>query len=160
MRFTRITASVAAIAMAVSLSACENAGTKETAGTLVGAGLGGLAGSFIGSGAGRAAAIAGGVIIGGLIGNQIGKHLDQQDRAYAQNTASRSMASAPTGTSSSWRNPDSGNSGTVTPTTDTYTGPNGRPCRDFNHSITLANGQQDSVKGTMCMNPNGSWETI
>ena len=24
---------------------------------------------------------------------------------------------------------------------------------------TLANGQQDNVKGTMCMNPNGSWET-
>jgi surface antigen len=160
MTFTKITASVAAIAMAVSLGACENAGTKETAGTLVGAGLGGLAGSFIGSGAGRAAAIAGGVIIGGLIGNQIGRHLDNQDRAYAQQTAQRTMASTPTGTSSSWRNPESGNSGTVTPTTDTYTGPNGRTCRDFNHTITLANGQQDNVKGTMCMNPNGSWETI
>ena len=160
MKFTKLTASAAAVAMAVSLSACENAGTKETAGTLVGAGLGGLAGSFIGGGAGRAAAIAGGVIIGGLIGNQIGKHLDQQDRAYAQQTAQRSMETTPTGTSSSWRNPDTGNSGSVTPTTNTYTGPGGRTCRDFNHNITLASGQQDNVKGTMCMNKDGSWETI
>lgn len=160
MRVTKFTAAIAAIAMALSLGACENAGTKQTAGTLVGAGLGGLAGSFIGSGAGRAAAIAGGVILGGLIGNQVGRYLDNQDRAYAEQTAQRTMQSTPTGTSSSWRNPQSGNHGTVTPTTDTYTGPDGRPCRDFNHTITLANGQQDHVKGTMCMNPNGSWETI
>jgi len=144
--------------VALSLAACQGTGPKETFGTLGGAAAGGLIGSQIGSGSGKAAAILAGVLIGGLIGNQIGRHLDDQDRAYAARAAARSF-DGPPGSTSSWRNPNSGNQGTVRPTTDTYSGPDGRPCRDFNHEITLADGRREVIRGTACQNPDGSWET-
>ena len=145
--------------VALSLVACQGSGPKETIGTLGGAAVGGLIGSQIGSGAGRGVAIAAGVLIGGLIGNQIGRKLDDQDRAYAARAAQQSFE-GPTGSTSAWRNPNSGNQGAVRPTTGTYPGPNGRPCRDFNHEITLADGRRDTIRGTACKNPDGSWETL
>jgi surface antigen len=144
--------------VALSLAACQGTGPKETVGTLGGAAAGGLIGSQIGSGSGKAAAILAGVLIGGLIGNQIGRSLDDQDRAYAARAASRSF-DGPPGSTSSWRNPNSGNHGTIRPTTGTYTGPSGRPCRDFNHEITLADGRREVIRGTACQNADGSWET-
>jgi len=144
--------------VALSLVACQGAGNKEVVGTLGGAAVGGLIGSQIGSGAGRGVAIAAGVLIGGLIGNQIGRSLDDRDREYAAQAAARSF-DGPPGSTSSWRNPNSGNRGTVRPTTNTYSGPDGRPCRDFNHEITLADGRSEVIRGTACQNPDGSWET-
>ncbi len=145
--------------IAVSLAACQGTGPKEGVGTLVGAGLGGAIGSQIGSGSGRGVAIVAGIIIGGLIGNQIGRAMDEQDRAYAQQTAQQSLQYSPSGTTSSWQNQQSGNSGQFTPTTGTYTGPNGRPCRDFSNTVVMKDGRQQTVQGTACMNPDGSWET-
>ena len=145
--------------LAVSLAACQGTGPKETVGTLGGAALGGLIGSQIGSGAGRGIAIAAGVVIGGLIGNQIGKSLDRQDQEYAARTARQSFDQGPTGSTSAWRNPESGNQGRFTPTSDTYQR-GGRRCRDFTHEITLADGRRDVVRGTACQNQDGSWETI
>jgi surface antigen len=146
--------------VALSLAACQGAGTKETVGTLGGAAAGGLIGSQIGSGSGRTAAIIAGVLIGGLIGNQIGKALDEQDREYARRASQQSLSYAPTGSSSAWRNPESGNSGNFRPTTGAYAGPNGRRCRDYEHEITLRNGQRDIVRGQACQNQDGSWETL
>lgn len=150
---------VAVPAIALSLVACQGAGPKESVGTLGGAALGGLIGSQIGSGAGRGIAIATGVIIGGLIGNQIGRALDRQDQEYARQAAYQSFNQGPTGSSSAWRNPESGNSGYITPTTDPYQR-QGRNCRDFTHTITLADGRQEVVRGTACQNADGSWETL
>ena len=57
-------------AAALSLGACvSDQGDKQTLGTLIGAGLGGLAGSQIGSGTGQLAAVGAGVLLGGLLGN-------------------------------------------------------------------------------------------
>jgi len=144
--------------VALSLVACQGTGPKETVGTLGGAAAGGLIGSQIGSGSGKAAAILAGVLIGGLIGNQVGRSLDDRDREYAAQAAARSF-DGPPGSTSAWRNPNSGNSGMVRPTTGTYAGPDGRPCRDFNHEITLADGRREAIRGTACKNPDGSWET-
>lgn len=146
--------------VALSLVACQGSGPKQTVGTLGGAAAGGLIGSQIGSGKGRVAAIIAGVIIGGLIGNQVGRALDDQDRAYAQQASQRSLSYAPTGSTSAWRNPQSGNSGNFRPTTGAYVGSQGRTCRDFEHEITLRNGQREIIRGSACQNPDGSWETI
>ncbi len=156
----RVLTLLAVPVVALSLAACQGAGTKQTVGTMGGAAAGGLIGSQIGSGKGRVAAIIAGVVIGGLIGNQIGKALDDQDRAYARQASQRSLNYAPTGSTSAWRNPQSGNSGNFRPTTGTYVGSGGRTCRDFEHEITLQNGQRDIVRGSACRNPDGSWETI
>ncbi len=65
-------------AAALSLAACaSDQGDKQTLGTLIGAGLGGLAGSQVGSGTGQLAAIGAGVLLGGLLGNEtISEHPD------------------------------------------------------------------------------------
>ena len=114
-------------AAALSIAACaEDAGDKEAVGTLVGAGLGGLAGSQVGSGSGKLAAVGVGVLLGGLLGRHVGKSLDRADRIAADHAAQQSFEHERIGTTTSWSNPDSGHSGTFTPTR-TYQTARGQP---------------------------------
>ncbi len=142
----------------LSLGACEGKGDKEIGGTLLGAGLGGLAGSQIGSGTGQLVAVGAGVLIGGLLGNEIGKSLDKADQAYAERNAQQTLETAPTGTTATWVNPDSGNSGSVTPTA-TYQSASGEYCREYQQTITVG-GEQQSAYGTACRQPDGSWKLV
>ena len=107
-------------------------------------------------GGGRDIAIAAGTLIGAGLGNQIGKSLDRADRAALQQTTQRSLESSPSGQTTSWTNPDSGNSGTVTPQ-PAYTNASGQYCREFQQTITVG-GEQQSGYGTACRQPDGSWE--
>ena len=148
-----------ALSAMLSLSACvTNQGEKQTLGTLIGAGLGGLAGSQIGSGTGQLAAIGAGVLLGGLLGSEVGRSLDKADEAYLANNAQSTLETAPTGASSSWVNPDSGNSGSLTPT-HTYATASGQPCRDYHSTVTI-DGQTEDVYGTACREPDGSWRFV
>ena len=148
-----------ALAAMISLSACVNdQGQKQTMGTLIGAGLGGLAGSQIGSGTGQLAAIGVGVLLGGLLGSEIGKSLDKADQTYLSNNAQSTLESGPTGSASSWVNPDSGNSGSLTPT-NTYATASGQPCREYHSTVTI-DGQTEDVYGTACREPDGSWRFV
>ena len=88
---------------------------KTTVGTLGGAALGGWAGSNIGKGSGQLAATAAGTLIGAFIGYGIGESLDNVDRLYAERTAQGALEQNPSGVSSTWSNPDTGNYGSVTP---------------------------------------------
>lgn len=143
--------------MSLSVAACSSdAGQKEQVGTLLGAGVGALAGSKIGGGGGRDIAIAAGALLGAGLGNQIGKSLDRADRLAIQQTTQRSLESVPSGQTTSWTNPDSGNSGTVTPQ-PAYTNASGQYCREFQQTITVG-GEQQSGYGTACRQPDGSWE--
>ena len=83
-------------------------GTKTTIGALAGAAGGGLLASQLGGGA---TGIAAGVLLGGLLGGAVGNVLDQNDREYANQTTQQSLEASSTGSTSSWQNPDSGNSG-------------------------------------------------
>jgi len=146
-------------AAALSLGACvSDQGNKQIGGTLIGAGLGGLAGSQIGSGTGQLVAVGAGVLIGGLLGNEIGKSLDKADQVYAERNAQQTLETAPTGASSSWVNPDSGNSGSITPTA-TYQSETGRYCREYQQTVTVG-GELQSAYGTACRQPDGSWEIV
>jgi surface antigen len=60
------------------------------------------------------------------------------------------------GQTSTWRNPDSGNSGTVTPV-QTYENASGKDCREFETSI-FVDGEQEKGTGTACRQPDGSWQ--
>jgi predicted lipid-binding transport protein (Tim44 family) len=76
---------VVVAALSLTICACsDTGGYKAPAGTLIGAGLGGLGGSYIGHGAGRIAAITGGALLGGFLGNQAGQSLDRADYVYRQ----------------------------------------------------------------------------
>ena len=92
MTLTRRTRATVATAMALVvaaglLGACvsngqNGYGMKQGAGTLLGAGLGGLAGSKFGGGKGQLAMVAAGTLLGGFLGNEIGASLDRADQAY------------------------------------------------------------------------------
>ncbi len=155
----KTTRTAIALAAMVSLAACVNdSGQKQTLGTLIGAGLGGLAGSQIGSGTGQLAAVGAGVLLGGLLGSELGKSLDKADRLYADRSAQQSLETTRSGYTSSWSNPDSGNSGTFTPTR-TYTASQGLPCREYQTTVTI-DGQTQQAYGTACREPDGSWKIV
>ena len=139
---------------------CDTTGTsgEEVVGTLLGAALGGLVGSQIGSGSGRKVAIAAGVLAGGYAGNRIGNKLSCKDQEYQYDTTQSTLEYKPTGGSAAWVNPDSGHSGSVTPTR-TYISASGTPCRDFTQSVTV-DGQRENINATACRQPDGSWKVI
>jgi len=125
---------------------------KTALGGMLGAAGGGLIAAAAGGGA---AGIVGGVLLGGLVGGAIGNSLDQRDRELAYQNAQRTFESARTGQTSTWRNPDSGNSGTITPTR-TYQS-DGQYCREYQQQITVGGQVRDSY-GTACRQPDGSWK--
>ena len=145
-----------AVAGALSLSACsETAGGKETAGTLLGAAGGALLGSQVGGGSGQIFAAIGGGLLGAYLGNQVGQSLDNADRAAMKQSAQYSLEATKVGHTSNWSNPDSGNSGTITPT-NTYQAPSGEYCREYQQTVTIG-GETQQAYGTACRQPDGSW---
>jgi surface antigen len=152
-----------AVATALSPQAraeCERSGTsgEEVMGTLVGAALGGLVGSQIGSGTGRKVAIGAGVLAGGYMGNRIGRKLSCQDQEYHYDTTQSTLEYKPTGGTAAWVNPDTGHSGSVTPTR-TYVSADGTPCREFTQTITV-DGERENVQATACRQADGTWQIV
>ena len=143
------------IILALALGACQPGQlNKETGDTLVGAGLGALVGSQIGSGGGQLAAVAVGALAGAYLGSEIGKSLDRADQLAMERNSQSTLESAPTHQVSSWRNPDSGHSGTMTPTR-TYQSPQGRNCREYTKTVTI-DGRTETVRGKACRPHDGT----
>lgn len=147
---------IPALVCAAMLSACEGAGNKQIGGTVVGGALGGLLGSKIGSGRGQLVGVGLGALLGAFLGSETGKSLDKADEAYARQTAQHAFETTPAGTRTQWHNPDTGNTGTITPT-KTYENPDGSYCREFQQTITVG-GKSESAYGTACRQPDGSWK--
>lgn len=150
------------LAATLALTACQQdpygpGMNKQTGGALVGAGLGGLVGSQFGAGGGKAAATLGGVLLGGLLGSEVGKSMDRADRAYADQATNRALALGTANQTVEWRNPDTGNYGTVVPRQayrrgDSY-------CREYTQTVFVGGRRQEAV-GTACQNPDGSWQIV
>ena len=155
------------MALAISLTSASILGgcvtdieknPKQTMGKILGAGLGALTGSQIGSGKGQMVAVAVGALAGAWFGGEIGESLDKADRAYMRRNTQESLERGRTGTTSSWNNPDSGNSGTVTPT-QTFQKADGQYCREFEQTVYV-DGKEQSATGRACREPDGSWKVI
>lgn len=149
-----------AMILSVGLAGCESmqgAGTKQKVGAVGGAVLGGTLGSKVGKGNGQLWATGIGVLLGALVGSEVGKSLDKADMVYAQR-ANHQAHSAPLGEEISWNNPESGNSGSVTPTRDGKDTA-GRYCREYQQTIYVG-GQQETGYGIACQQPDGSWEIV
>ena len=144
--------------IAVALIGCEGYGPKQTGGAVIGGAAGGLLGSQIGHGSGRLAATAAGALLGALAGSSVGQSLDRADQMYASRSTQTALERAPVGTATTWTNPDSGHSGTVTPVR-TYQTAGGQYCREYQQSVTV-NGQSQSAYGTACRQPDGSWKIV
>jgi surface antigen len=123
--------------------------------------LGGLLGA--GAGAGIAALAGGspGVIVasalgGALVGGFIGNKLDDRDKRMATQAATQAFEQNPSGQASAWNNPDSGHSGSITPT-KTYQLASGQYCREYTQTITIG-GEQHQTYGTACRQADGTWK--
>ncbi|MBO6785146.1 MAG: glycine zipper 2TM domain-containing protein [Alphaproteobacteria bacterium] len=155
----RIKAIAPLVAAAMLLAACAQDGSQnQTAGTIVGGIAGAVLGSQVGGGSGRIVATAVGTLAGALIGNEIGKSLDRNDKA-AMRDAEQQAHAAPVGETVAWSNPDSGNSGTVTPVREGRSNQTGAYCREYQTTVTV-DGRQEEAFGTACQQPDGSWKIV
>lgn len=157
MRIFRILAVALAGLLAVACADTQTA-NKQNVGTVLGGIGGAVAGSAFGSGSGRLVGVAAGTLLGALAGSEIGKSLDRADQAYINQTSSRALEQNPTNQPAQWRNPDSGNTGTVTPTR-TYQTNTGQYCREFQQTVTV-DGRSESAYGTACRQPDGTWKIV
>lgn len=156
------------VAVSALVSACQQNGApgagvmnggninKQDIGTLGGAVAGGIIGSNVGKGKGAIAGTIAGTLLGGVIGNSIGKSLDNADMAAYNATSQKALETAQPGQSLPWRNPQSGNSGTVTPS-NYYQNANGQYCREYSQTIVVG-GKKEQAFGKACRQPDGSWQ--
>ena len=145
--------------VALSLTACEGmGGQKQTGGTILG-GIGGAAiGSQFGKGTGQIVGVAAGTLLGALVGSEVGRSLDKADLEYA-NRANAQATSAPVGAPIRWNNPQSGNSGIVTPVRDGVDSATGAYCREFQQTVNIG-GKTQQAYGTACRQPDGTWKVV
>ena len=139
------------------LTGCAGTYNKAT----TGAALGAITGGALAYGLGKDSSkkdlwLIAGAAAGGLIGNNIGAKLDERDRLLLGETLQQTMEHGPTNSVGSWNNPDSGNSGTVTPT-QTMLSANNQPCREFTTTVNIG-GELSQAYGTACRQNDGSWK--
>ncbi len=153
---------VAASVLSLTLIGCTNTDgsprssvSKSDIGTLLGGAGGAALGAQFGKGKGQLVGVAVGTLLGAGLGNQIGASLDRADLAYYNRVSQNTLETAKTGSSVAWQNPDSGTSGTITPTR-TYQA-NNTYCREYTQTIFVG-GQQQQGHGTACRQPDGSWQ--
>ena len=157
MRTKRIVTLIVATGLLAACAQQQNA-PKQTGGTLIGAAAGGLLGAQFGGGAGKLAAVALGVLGGAFLGSEVGKSMDQTDRQAAAGAQSVALETKPSGQPTTWTNPDSGNSGTVTPIR-TYQTPQGTNCREYRHDVKIGD-KTETVIGQACRQADGTWKVV
>ncbi len=154
---------IVAASLALSLAACANSGgnedvfTKQNIGMVLGGVAGAVVGAQFGKGTGQVAAAAAGTLIGAFLGREVGKSIDRNDQAAA-NRAQTQAQNAPVGQPITWSNPESGNSGTVTPVREGRDSA-GNQCREYRTTVTVG-GKQEDAYGTACRQPDGSWRVV
>ena len=142
---------VSLLLAAFLMTGCQ--ATKRDTGAILGGIAGGVLGNQIGKGKGRTVAIIAGTLAGAYLGGRIGQQMDENDQYRSQQVLEENR----TNQTSSWRNPDTGNSYDVTPTR-TYQASNG-PCREYTTEAVI-NGREETVYGTACRQPDGTWQAV
>lgn len=148
---------IAMILASAMLQGCT-AGTmnKQGSGTLIGGVAGGLLGSRFGKGSGALVATGVGALAGALVGSHIGKAMDENDKKMLELSSYKAFEAAPSGNSVEWKNPDSGNYGSITPTR-TFKNEVGQYCREYTQVIVIG-GKQEKAYGRACRQPDGQWQ--
>ena len=150
-----------AIVMAGCLTAgCAGTITKQDTGTAIGAITGGaLTYGLAKNSSNKGVWTVLGMGLGAMLGNNIGAQLDERDRLLAGQTLQGTMETAPDNSAGGWNNPNSGNSGTITPTKTTTMTTTGQPCREFTQTVSIG-GKQQEAYGTACRQADGSWKIV
>lgn len=151
--------SILIIFISFIFSACASNTWEENQKAIIGGAGGAVAGGLIASAFdANTAGVLGGMIAGGLIGGAIGNRMDAADRHEANRATYSALESAPSGRTTNWRNPDSGNSGTTTPIR-TYQAQSGQYCREYEQTVTIGDETQ-AAYGTACRQPDGKWQVV
>jgi len=145
------------ILLLAMMSACASLpGTNQTQGTVAGGALGALIGSTVGDGRGQVWATAVGAVGGALVGSNIGKRLDSRDHQVMRKATYSALENTKSDTKTTWRNPDSGNSGSVVPT-NTVEMADGSFCREYTSMVEVG-GKSETAYGRACRQVDGSWK--
>ena len=148
---------IATVLATTLMSGCAGTYNKAT----TGAALGALTGTALAYGLGKDSSKKGlwliaGAGLGAMVGNNIGQQLDERDRLLLGQTFEQTMEHGPTNSVGSWSNPDSGNSGTVSPT-QTHMTANNQPCREFVSTVNVG-GEEVQAYGMACRQADGAWK--
>ena len=137
--------------MGMTLVSCANVDmNKGQQGALGGAAGGALLGQAIGR---DTEATLIGAAVGGMLGYIVGNEMDKFDKRQLN----QAYEFTPSGKTTSWQNPDSGNVYQVTPQ-PAYTHPNNpqRPCRQA-EILAVIDGKTEKTYTTACRNDAGQW---
>jgi len=148
---------LAVASLALVLAGCQSAPTKEDIGTVLGSIGGAVIGAQFGGGSGRLVGTAVGTLAGAFLGREIGRSLDAADKEQVQR-ATQAAESAPVGQQIVWSNPESGNSGSVTPTREGQDAV-GNTCREYRSTVNVG-GKNEEAYGTACRQPDGTWKIV
>jgi len=144
------------ILMVATISGCANLpASNQTQGTIAGGAIGALIGSTIGDGRGQVWATAIGAVGGALAGSHLGKRLDSRDHQVMNKAAYTALENKKSNTKTTWSNPDSGNAGTIIPTSTTKMA-DGSFCREYTSMVEVG-GKSETAYGTACRQDDGSW---
>ncbi|WP_353621276.1 RT0821/Lpp0805 family surface protein [Labrenzia sp. R4_1] len=91
-----------------------------------------------------------------LVGPGTGSGLARSDQTMAEATFQNALEKSLSGKTSSWRNQETGASGSVTPVR-TWKTRSGVYCRAYRENILLASGTRRQDNGTACRNKSGKW---
>lgn len=156
------------VSCVVALTACADMETQNinaggVAGAIVGAFAGGTVGANFGGGLGQTLFMSAGALVGAGVGYEAGTILFPSDQAAYDNNARLALNSSSNGSISQWSNPETGNGGIFSPTSQFVTA-DGRSCREYRATISVRsegseNGLIARQVGTACQQADGSWRS-
>ncbi len=101
------------------------------------------------------AALAASTLSGKWDASGLKDDMNTDDRLYAQRTVQDALEYNKAGQVATWRNPQTGNSGTVAPDR-TFKNAGGSDCRTFSMAV-FADGARYTSIGTACRDRDGQW---
>ena len=150
---------VGIISASLLLGGCSTTINKQQSGAAAGALLGAALGYGLGKGhKHKNLAVMLGAAFGAVAGDQIGAQLDEKDRLLAGENLQDSLEGTTDGTTSTWNNPNTGHSGSTSPTKSVVAS-DGTPCREFTTEIVVG-GETHQGYGTACRQADGSWKSM
>lgn len=69
------------------------------------------------------------------------------------------MLTVPVGQQIAWNNPQTGNSGTITPIREGTSQTTGWYCREYQTTVRIGR-RDEQAYGTACRQPDGSWQIV
>jgi surface antigen len=84
--------------------------------------------------------------------------MDVTDQMAMERNAQYALENTRTNTDTAWRNPDTGNYGSITPV-ETYQTGSGQYCREYIQEVVVA-GERQQAYGTACRQPDGTWKIV